>query len=43
MMRQSGFFDLQERYRKLSELGDPLEAIGNLADLAVAGSDPRPA
>lgn len=27
MMVQSGFFDLQERYRKLSELGDPLEAL----------------
>ena len=27
MMLQSGFFDLSERYRKLSELGDPLEAL----------------
>jgi IS5 family transposase len=27
MMMQSGFFDLQDRYQKLSELGDPLEVI----------------
>lgn len=26
-MMQSGFFDLSERYQKLSELGDPLEAL----------------
>lgn len=26
-MIQSGFFDLSQRYQKLSELGDPLEAI----------------
>jgi transposase, IS5 family len=32
MMLQSGFFDLQERYRKLSELGDPLEAIEAVVD-----------
>ena len=32
MMLQSGFFDLQERYRKLSELGDPLEAINAVVD-----------
>ena len=27
MMLQSGFFDLQDRYKKLSELGDPLERL----------------
>lgn len=27
-MIQSGFFDLSQRYQKLSELGDPLEALG---------------
>lgn len=32
MMRQSGFFDLQERYRKLSELGDPLGTIEAVVD-----------
>lgn len=32
MMLQGGFFDLQERYRKLSDLGDPLEAIGAVVD-----------
>ena len=32
MMLQSGFFDLSERYRKLSELGDPLEAIHAVVD-----------
>lgn len=32
MMLQSGFFDLSERYRKLSELGDPLEAINAVVD-----------
>jgi hypothetical protein len=26
-MQQSEFFDLSERYQKLSELRDPLEAI----------------
>src|SRR3972149_83600 len=30
MMMQSGFFDLQDRYRKLSERGDPLEAINQV-------------
>jgi IS5 family transposase len=35
MMMQSGFFDLQERYRKLSELGDPLEAINRVVDWEV--------
>ncbi|MGH8279099.1 MAG: IS5 family transposase [Terriglobia bacterium] len=34
-MMQSGFFDLQERYRKLSELGDPLEAINRVVDWEV--------
>ena len=32
MMMQSGFFDLQNRYQKLSELGDPLEAINAVVD-----------
>lgn len=32
MMLQSGFFDLSERYRKLSELGDPLEALDAAVD-----------
>jgi len=32
MMLQSGFFDLSERYRKLSELGDPLEALNATVD-----------
>lgn len=32
MMIQSGFFDLQNRYQKLSELGDPLEAINGVVD-----------
>ncbi len=35
MMMQSGFFDLEERYRKLSELGDPLEAINRVVDWEV--------
>jgi transposase, IS5 family len=30
MMMQSGFFDLQDRYQKLSELGDPLEVINRV-------------
>jgi len=25
-----GFFDLQDRYQKLSELGDPLEVINRV-------------
>ncbi|MGB9430308.1 MAG: IS5 family transposase [Gammaproteobacteria bacterium] len=29
-MMQSGFFDLQDRYQKLSELGDPLEVINRV-------------
>lgn len=32
MMMQSGFFDLQNRYQKLSELGDPLEVINQVVD-----------
>ena len=30
MMMQSGFFDLQDRYQKLSALGDPLEVINRV-------------
>lgn len=32
MMLQSGLLDLFERYRKLSELGDPLEATQAAVD-----------
>ncbi|MGH8399262.1 MAG: IS5 family transposase [Gammaproteobacteria bacterium] len=31
-MLQSGFFDLQNRYQKLSELGDPLEVMNGVVD-----------
>ena len=32
MDRQRGFFDLDERYRKLSEVGDPLTRLKELVD-----------
>ena len=32
MMMQSGFFDLQNRYQKLSALGDPLEVINEVVE-----------
>jgi hypothetical protein len=32
MISQPGFFDLQRRYEKLSELGDPLEALSVAVD-----------
>lgn len=32
MVSQPGFFDLQSRYEKLSELGDPLEALSAAVD-----------
>lgn len=35
MMMQSGFFDLQDRYQKLSELGDPLATINQVVDWEV--------
>ncbi len=35
MMMQSGFFDLQDRYQKLNELGDPLEVINRVVEGSV--------
>lgn len=35
MMMQSGCFDLQDRYQKLSELGDPLEVINPVGEWEV--------
>ena len=35
MVRQPGFFDLDERYRKLSEVGDPLTRLKELVDFGV--------
>ena len=32
MVRQPGLFDLDERYRKLSEIGDPLNRLKELVD-----------
>ncbi len=33
-MAQPGFFDLDERYRRLSETGDPLVKLAELVELA---------
>ena len=35
MGRQPGFFDLDERYQKLSEVGDPLTRLKELVDFEV--------
>ncbi len=35
MVRQAGLFDLDERYRKLSEVGDPLGRLKELIDFEV--------
>ncbi|GLI95118.1 hypothetical protein [Methylocystis echinoides] len=35
MSRQPGLFDLDERYRKLSEVGDPLMRLKELIDFEV--------
>jgi IS5 family transposase len=35
MVRQPGLFDLDERYRKLSEVGDPLTRLKELVDFEV--------
>ena len=32
MKGQSGFFDVQDRLKRLSDLGDQLEAYGRLVD-----------
>ena len=32
MMRQAGFFDLDERYAALSKSGDPLERLSTAVD-----------
>ncbi len=34
-MGQPGFFDLDERYRRLSETGDPLVRLASLIDFEV--------
>ena len=31
-MKQVGFFDVEERLKRVSDLGDPLEAIGEIID-----------
>jgi len=31
-MKQAGFFDVEERLKRVSDLGDPLEAIGEIVD-----------
>src|SRR5713101_321727 len=35
MMLQSGFFDLQDRFSKLDQLGDPLKALNEVVDWSV--------
>ena len=32
---QLGFFDIADKYEKLSQLGDPLEEINNLIDFSM--------
>ena len=34
-MLQSGFFDLQDRFSKLDQLGDPLKALNAVVDWSV--------
>ena len=34
-MLQSGFFDLQDRFSKLDQLGDPLKALNGVVDWSV--------
>jgi IS5 family transposase len=36
-MLQSGFFDLQDRFSKLDQLGDPLKALNEVVDWSVFG------
>ncbi|MHB8454692.1 MAG: hypothetical protein ACYDDO_08300 [Acidiferrobacterales bacterium] len=36
-MLQSGFFDLQNRFGKLDEIGDPLKALNEVVDWSVFG------
>ena len=35
MSEQRGFFDLDERYQRLSEAGDPLEKLNTLIDFEI--------
>lgn len=39
MWEQRGFFDLDERYQRLSEAGDPLERLSQLVDFEIFRSD----
>ncbi|MHB8390055.1 MAG: hypothetical protein ACYDBH_10790 [Acidobacteriaceae bacterium] len=39
-MLQSGFFDLQDRFGKLDQLGDPWKALNEVVDWSVFGPIP---
>ncbi len=39
MMRQAGFFDLDERYAALSKSGDPLERLSAVVDFEMFRTD----
>ncbi len=39
MMRQAGFFDLDERYAALSKSGDPLERLSAVVDFEIFRAD----
>lgn len=40
-MEQPGFFDLDERYRRLSETGDPLVKLASLVDFEIFRPQPE--
>jgi hypothetical protein len=39
MRRQPGFFDVDDRLRRLSDLGDQLEAFGTVVDFEIFRAD----
>ncbi len=40
MRGQAGFFDVDDRLKRLSDLGDQLEAFGSVVDFEIFRSDP---